>query len=292
MLPVKPSSNPVMKFLSPGFLLLWSCFAAAAAAVNIASDADTTIFIGTISPGSSDGPEFVSGSTPAGGIGRALLHFDVSSIPTNALIDSASVTVSVTKKSSQAPGANSYDLCLVTRDWSESAASWGAATATTSWTSTGGDYEEASASVNIDTGTGTFSSSGLMADVQAWVHGGVSNAGWLMRASSEVEGASGRRFASHEYPTPGSRPTLTVTYHLPAPPPPQPMIVTTRREGGDIKFAFVAQPGLSYTVEYLNFIGDTWHDLTNINVTALTNAAVVNGIGSGERIYRVRVAVP
>lgn len=59
----------------------------------------------------------------------------------------------------------------------------------------------------------TFSSSGMLADVQGWVDGATSNLGWVL-VGEETETSSRRAFASREHAEPLWRPTLTVTYTL------------------------------------------------------------------------------
>jgi hypothetical protein len=280
-----------MKNLFLGLFLLWSCAIATAASLNVGADADVNIFTAGLNPGTPTGPDFVAGVNPHEGFSHGLLHFDVSAIPTNATIDSVSVTLTVVKKSSQSPGADSFDLFRVTRGWNEAEATWTSATISTPWAAAGGDVaDEASASASFDTGASTFSSDGLVADVQVWVNGSVSNAGWLIRATSETSTTSARRFAAREWFDPSSQPLLAVTYHIPPPPV---TIVNTRRAGDFLRFDFQAAPGNSYFVEFETQFDNSWQALTNMSVLSPSLVNVSDAVtNSDQRIYRVRITSP
>ncbi len=282
--------NADMKTFSPGVFLLCGWFCASAATIELGTVADTTLFIGTINPGSSSGPELVAGVTPQNGVGHVLLQFNLAPVPTGAVIDSASVSLTITKKSQVAAAPHSFGLHRVARRWDEGQATWTAAATGVPWTTAGGDYEgDASASATLDLGPGTLSSAELVGDVQAWISGSVSNNGWLLRASDEGLNQSGRRIASHEAGDPISRPKLTVTYHLPEV---ATSIVNARSAGGIFRFDFQASAGKNYAVEFLDQIGDAWRSLTNVSATSDLLVNISDAITNSLRFYRVTNAPP
>ncbi|HMJ88616.1 MAG TPA: DNRLRE domain-containing protein [Candidatus Acidoferrum sp.] len=281
-----------MKMLSSGLLLLCGWISVSAASLEITAEADTTIFVGTVSPGSPSGTEFVAGATPRDGFARSLIRFNVASVPTNAVIDAASVSVTVTKKALVATAPHSFGLHRASRAWDEAQATWTAAAAGSDWTTAGGDYEvDASASTPLDLGTGTFSSETLATDVQAWVSGDASNVGWILRTSNESINQSARRIASHEAFDPNTRPKLSITYHV-LEPAEEITMVNARNVAGLLGFDFQASAGKAYAVEFIDQIGAQWRTLTNVSVQASTLANVQDVTTNSQRIYRVSTPSP
>ena len=84
---------------------------------------------------------------------------------------------------------------------------------TQTWTSAGGDFEAGSSASRSISGAGpyTWSSAGMVTDVQAWLDDPGSNFGWIV-VGDESGGASTKRFGSRENGSAGARPTLTVHY--------------------------------------------------------------------------------
>jgi hypothetical protein len=83
------------------------------------------------------------------------------------------------------------------------------------WTTPGGDFSataSATTPITMENMTYTWSGSGLIADVQAWVSNPATNFGWIIRGN-EVDAASAQRFNSGENPS--NPPQLTVTYQVP-----------------------------------------------------------------------------
>jgi hypothetical protein len=161
---------------------------------------------------------------------RALMQFDLSSIPAGSTVNSASLSlrVSMTISGGQNMGAH-----LMTSDWGEgtsdapgqegggTAATDGDATwvsafhPSTAWASAGGDFEavaSASTSVGGSGSTPTWASAGLAADVQAWVDGVKPNYGWTIKHQDEIAFGTAKRFGSRENSSSSSRPVLTINY--------------------------------------------------------------------------------
>jgi hypothetical protein len=159
---------------------------------------------------------------------RALLHFDVSGIPANATIVSASVRVQVTKVPPAPPTGLEFGLHRCLADWGEAGSStnggdgddaepgdatWLHAFAPgVFWASPGGDFQPIASGTTIMnlTGSYTFSGAGLADDVQAWVSGGA-NHGWVMVGDVSTP-RTVRKIASRENGTASYRPTLIVEW--------------------------------------------------------------------------------
>jgi hypothetical protein len=175
-----------------------------------------------------------AGAAASGATRRALLRFDLTSIPAGATIISASLIL--IKNKGGASTTNPSDLHKLSADWGEGTsfddpgASPGdgggdGATATTgdatwvhrffntsNWMVTGGDFlssPSGSTVVNSTNGQYTWSGAGLVADVQSWVDNPAVNFGWILRGDESIT-SSAARFNSRESST--GKPTLTVQY--------------------------------------------------------------------------------
>lgn len=164
---------------------------------------------------------------------RALLSFNLGSIPSAAVISSVSLTLNLSKTVS---GPQAVTLHRLLSDWGEgssdagiqegtgAAALTGDATwihrfyNTSTWTSQGGDFSStASASKTAGSITGVYtweSTPAMVADVQAWVNNPAGNFGWLLMGN-ESASLTAQRFDSRESALPANRPSLTVTYTTP-----------------------------------------------------------------------------
>src|SRR5574337_511004 len=158
---------------------------------------------------------------------RVLVKFNVSTIPSDAAIKTANLSLVQTATGTDA--LRTYNAHRLTTNWSEGAvcasttcasptfgASWSESNlsnCTTVWTTAGGDFNAtATASVvNVPT-TGTVTW-GIKADVQAYVLGTATNFGTLIKDSAETVGsANTHTFGMKENTTASNRPSLTVTY--------------------------------------------------------------------------------
>ena len=221
-------------------LLAWACTVAAVApagadTVELGASKDNTIYqITALSNGA--GQHFFAGRTSttvpsSQRVRRGLIAFNLASIPAGALVQSASLTLHMSRTVS---GPQNMALHRVLADWGEgtSAAArgeGGGASATTNdatwtfrffnttqWSTPGGDFTAtASATTSVNQlGDYTWSSSGLVADVQAWVNG-AANFGWILRGN-EVSLATAKRFDSRQNATAAFRPRLVVVF-MPTP---------------------------------------------------------------------------
>lgn len=170
---------------------------------------------------------------------RALLAFNVSSLPAGVTLTSAQLVLTLTQAASGAP-SQSFSLYPLTRSWVEGAsnaglpggtgaypeindASWNFHTVTSNspfptglaWTTPGGDFistVSATATVGTSSGsTSTWAGSRLVSDVYQWRRGSLANHGWILIGPETIQ--SGRRFSSREEnDSPSQRPRLSVSY--------------------------------------------------------------------------------
>jgi len=279
--------------VKPAGLLFLAALCTAAAygeTLSVTSDADTTILVGSL-PATFDGPDFVSGTTGRGSTARGLLHFDISSLPADATLDSIALTLTVVKVPDGPNGGSNFELHRVLRPWTEPDATWTQADAQNAWTNAGGDFAaDATAFTMIETlGQYTFASSNLFAEVQGWFDGSVTNLGWLLLTDGEGQSRSARRFGAHEWSDPGGRPTLTINYHTPRTPPPGLLLQNLRVTDNNLEFDFLADTSHFYTVEVLDAVGGTWAELAEIVVDSPGLTTFSDPIGPGQLFYRVRV---
>jgi len=280
-----------MRALSFGFaaVLFISTVAAQAQTTNLVPVADTAMR--STAPDSSFGS---ATSLPIGvanfgsPINRALFRFDLSVLPTNAIINDASLELTVTLH----PVGATFVLHRMLSSWSESEATWNNRFVTpspTPWAAGGAlagtDFiSVASAAASQVGGVNMFNASGLTADVQMWVNNPGSNFGWILMAAGEPAG-SGEQVGSREDPV--NTPVLVVDYTVAAPP----IIYGVHQVGNQICFSFDPQGGFAYTVEFRNSLtAGNWNVLTNIpaQLDDISPINLTNTISSVERYFRVR----
>ena len=198
--------------------------------VTLTPSKDNTLFESpTGSESSGSGTDVYTGQTVHEGVRRALLAFDVSVIPSDALIDSVSLELSLTHVSD--PGPSPIRIYRVLADWGEGAsvsplgdgAPSQAGDATwihtfypgSFWSKPGGDFSStASDSTDVQGfGTWIWHSAGLASDVHAWTSQTAANYGWIM-IGQEGGSRTARGFSSSEGGTP---PRLVVHYSVATP---------------------------------------------------------------------------
>jgi hypothetical protein len=233
----------------------------------------------------------VSGQLGNGETRRALYRFNLSSIPTNAIVTSASVKVTVTQVPNHGGAPTSiFDLRRILRDWSAGTVTWN-----TPWQGPGiSDSTDvsstASASVFVaDFGDYTFTNApSLIGDVQLWISNSSANFGWLLISQDEVTAKTARHFASG--------PPLTISYTVPPPPPPPPVVYTNLTvfdlgySGNQFTFNFNADSNTTYTVESLGSLTTiNWATVTNFDSTNIALIrGVTNSLTSSNRFFRVK----
>lgn len=203
---------------------------AAGDVLNTGALQDATIFqsaTGSLANGSGDAM-FV-GRTRQGNVRRALVSFDVSSIPAGSVITDVSLQLWMAQTTSGPVDVSAFRL---TSDWGEgpsvgdgvgggmgSDAQTGDVTwlhtffNTGLWATPGGDFAgAASATAEVDQAAYCiWSGAGMVADVQAWVDGTAGNFGWIL-IGNETTSGSAKRFGSSESFDSGAWPKLVVEY--------------------------------------------------------------------------------
>ena len=209
--------------------------------LSLPASRDTTMYEEYTTRSNGKGTHIFAGQIAGSGgefFRRALLRFDLSSIPVGVTLLSASVSLTTTKQVSQ---DFAFTLHRVTSDWGEGAsdagepggkgiaAQVGDATwiyrqvtsrvpyAGSTWTNAGGDFiatPSATQAVGnmLNNPVTTWTSAALIADVNGWRAAPSTNFGWILRGT-EANPSEAQRFASREYSTANDRPKLTVTYN-------------------------------------------------------------------------------
>ncbi len=163
---------------------------------------------------------------------RALIEFDISSIPVGSTIIEVSLKIRVNKVSFSGDGTHNYKIYQVSKEWGEGTslgggtgapavapdATWNDAMfGTSSWSTAGGDYLSTSlSSLNISgVGFYTFTStSNFINAVQNWLDDSSTNNGILL-IGDENDDNSARRFDSKEATNSNNVPVLSVTWSAP-----------------------------------------------------------------------------
>jgi hypothetical protein len=288
-------------------LLGWmGWFRAGAGELLLKPVADTTIL--GINPENNLGstPELIVGSVnrlESDIRARMLLRFDLSGLPSGAVVTQALLGIEVlVKRDGSAPASVGAHRLL--RDWGEGSksglqgakatageATWNARfTGTGSWTEPGGrggtDFVAKASSVTTvdDLGTVLFpETSGLLEDVRAWQRDPPLNFGWILVGRNEDVLASARRLGSREHPT--AAPTLRLLYSLPEVVP----FDSVGLQGDAIQLHFHADAGNIYSVWYRPALaGTTWETLTTVVSKFVPLDAVVPDVPeNGVRFYQL-----
>ncbi|HOE97876.1 MAG TPA: DNRLRE domain-containing protein [Candidatus Sumerlaeota bacterium] len=193
---------------------------------------DTTIFAeNTNSNGG--GEHLFAGTTASPSARRALIGFDLSSIPDGAQIIAAELGLTVSKTNA---GLSAQALHRLTQDWGEGTAkgpgeegagapsqpgdaTWvSARRQSADWATPGGDFvaqPSAVATAGAPGATAHWASAALIADVQHWVDQPSENFGWILIGDESQAGSAKRYYASENATAPeGQRPRLTLRYTL------------------------------------------------------------------------------
>ncbi len=194
---------------------------------------DTTIFSESNNSDGMGTGLFV-GKTAKGQLRRALVSFDLASIPTGSTIQGAELDLTVSKTISSSQPVTAHRLLA---EWSEGTANApgqeGAGTpagegdttwshrvySTAAWGTPGGDFQPE------ESGTGSAGNTGAQAqitgakmaeDVQLWIMNPALNFGWIL-LGNETDNASAKRFHSTNdtSASAGQRPRLIIQYTPP-----------------------------------------------------------------------------
>ncbi|MCX7671674.1 MAG: DNRLRE domain-containing protein, partial [Anaerolineae bacterium] len=140
---------------------------------------------------------------------RALLRFDLSSLPSDAIISSATLSLFVKAASG---GALTINARRVTQSWNETEVTWKARdkAAGLLWTTQGGDYDATvAASTVVDDTKNVWRSWNITSLVSGWVSAPATNYGLILEASSSN---AEKVFKSSDDGTTSQRPKLEVCF--------------------------------------------------------------------------------
>ena len=207
--------------------------AATAATVTLGPSKDNTLYFSATGQWSNGGGQHIfSGRTAINEQRRAVMAFDLSSIPPGSTIQGAALTLHLSRT---VFGPASIELRKLTKNWGEGTAdadsNEGGGTVagpgdatwihtfydTTLWTVAGGDFSAiVSATTIVDSAfvPGFFtwgSTPEMVADVQGWLNAPATNFGWALRMATTGPSTS-KRFDSRENPNASFRPRLVVTF--------------------------------------------------------------------------------
>ncbi len=211
--------------------------AAPAATVTLTAAKDAAIYSDIYTGNANGAGIYVHvGTNSEGNYRRGLMQFDLSSIPAGSTITAVTLTLWVDTMGNSGP-SEAIELHKLTQSWNEGSTNptggggGHGAPATTgdvtwiyrnftsqAWTNQGGTFSgtvSASTVVTSASGTKTWSTAGMVTDVQAWLTTPSTNFGWLLKGNEGTD-QTARRISSRQNPTVSERPTLSVTY---TPPP-------------------------------------------------------------------------
>jgi hypothetical protein len=199
--------------------------------VNIPASQDNTLYedaTGAVSNGAGD--YFFTGNTREGFSRRGVIRFDIASnIPAGATI--TSVTLHLYMSRSKDNNLDNTGLYQLTSSWGEgtsnAAAEEGQGIASTAndatwihrfypgtpWTNAGGDYAASASAITAVGAIGfySWSSVGMLADVQEWLDTPAANFGWIAIGDETIK-RSAKRFDSRTSAIASQRPQLTVEF--------------------------------------------------------------------------------
>jgi hypothetical protein len=148
---------------------------------------------------------------------RAIMKWDLSSIPSNAIIQSATLSVYMYGVEGTG-GDDNYEISahkIVNKNPVISSCTWNTSDGITSWTggSDGGaqDLAASESTVSVDKKAG-YKTWNITQMVQEWVNNPATNFGLMLNSDSTAASDSSRYFRSTEYFNPDERPKLTIVY--------------------------------------------------------------------------------
>jgi hypothetical protein len=264
---------------------------------NLFPVADATIFLqqSNINYGLSN--TLTVGVADNGTVGRALLQFDVSSLPANATITNVLLTLFETPEQ-EVFGV--YNIATVNTNWVENQVTWNNRSAASSWINPGGDFTpsfgqegallSSLASQITFYGDNMDSSFGMAHDVQAWINDPAVNFGWILYGSDETTPDSAAVFGSREssfFDQPGAgAPMLSVAYTLPFAPPVLKVLTPTN---GQFNFSFNVEPFHGYQIQTNNDLTTTnWHSFLVLDPPPTpTNVTLNIPLTPGQNFVRI-----
>ncbi|HEX7860938.1 MAG TPA: DNRLRE domain-containing protein [Verrucomicrobiae bacterium] len=267
-----------------------------AAEAELRPAADTTLF--QQSPANNMGAHshVAVGVTALGTAARGLFRFDLSSIPTNAIVQSVTITFDLATIGRPDSTGNSHAVHRMLKSWGEGTksgntgaaattgeATWNHSALPTTWTSPGGASEtdftaEPSSTQNLGPAPGVYTianTAGLVSDVQQWISNPHQNFGWIVKAVDETVTLTARRFSSRET---AAAPLLRIEYNVT--PVERPTFTAIDRVGANIVLRWI---GGASVLESSGDLTATWEEITLGATSEFTEP-----LTSTNRFYRLR----
>lgn len=157
---------------------------------------------------------FIGDSGPGGERTRSLLKFDLSSLPSSALITSA--TLSLFASSDFSSNARTFRVYRVKRAWTETGATWNKWDASNNWSTAGGFHEDDTEQTDI--GSRAFTATETLNEFKDFVLTPTNKAdldlgnGWMIKA--DTESSDMYLFRSSDHGTADERPRLVIIYQV------------------------------------------------------------------------------
>ena len=218
---------------------------------------------------------------------RGLIQFDLSSLPSGAVVQSATLRLTVTK-APQFPVNSNFALHRLAQPWDDLESTWMLRLDPgENWAAPGGqegtDFSATASGSVLVSGVGgyTFESTPeLVADVNAWLTNSAENHGWMVKTEDESIGFTARRFASREGLS--GAPVLEVQFEAP-------QISSAEIVGGQFCLHFAARQGKSYVVERRDLVDrGEWAVIATLPPADVTGEVTVcDPLGTGTGFYRV-----
>lgn len=218
---------------------------------------------------------------------RGLIQFALSSLPPGAVVQSATLRLTVTK-TPQFPVNSNFTLHRLAQPWDDLESTWMLRLDPgENWAAPGGregtDFSAASSGRVLvsDVGDYTFESTPeLVADVNAWLTNSAENHGWMVKTEDESVGFTARRFASREGLS--GAPVLEVQFAAPE-------ISLAEIVGNQLCLHFAARQGKSYVVERRDLVDrGEWAVIATLPPADVTGEVTVcDPLGTGTVFYRV-----
>jgi len=280
--------------------------------VVLTADRDNTIFSHSTSRSNGSGQYFFVGKTNNGNsTHRALLHFNLSAIPANAVISSATLTINNDKFHG---AAHNISIHKLSNTWGEGSSDAGdpggsGAAATTNdatwssrffntandWTTPGGDFTATATATTSVNGTGNIvfaSNAQLVADVQSWVTTASTNNGWLVKNVNETVNGNSGRYLTREHPTTTTRPRLSVTYTVTTPVTLKQFTGTLKGNDVELKWQTVTETNNDFFEVQYSRNGENFSSIGRVNGAGNSNevknySMLHRNVSDGKHFYRL-----
>lgn len=221
--------------LALAFVACWGTASAVSVSVTGTTDTDdSTLYSNATSDNGGATDRGRVGRTGSFGERRMLVRFDLSGIPTNSVVSSATLQMLMAEAPPTGPNPTTQSIHRVTASWVEGngtgtgaagtivngAVSWDSREhGSVLWATPGGDFD-ALPSAQVSAGNVTFvyelwDGVGVTSDVQSWISNPGINHGWIV-VGDESQAQTARGYGSSESIDPDERPVLFIEYSPPA----------------------------------------------------------------------------